>query len=157
MKWIYIILVIIVLFFISSKSVFSHCEIPCGIYNDELRIHMIEEHITTIKKSMVLILRLSKDKKMNYNQIVRWINNKEVHSNYIQQIVYQYFMAQRIKPVSKEKSSLYYKYINQITILHKIIVNAMKAKQTNDLTVVEELKSLLKDFASQYFGDKKKR
>jgi nickel superoxide dismutase len=28
------------------------CEIPCGIYDDEMRINMIAEHITTIEKSV---------------------------------------------------------------------------------------------------------
>ena len=40
-------------------SVQAHCQIPCGIYGDEMRFQMLEEHITTIEKSMKLIGELS--------------------------------------------------------------------------------------------------
>ncbi|MDY6932765.1 MAG: superoxide dismutase [Ni] [Spirochaetota bacterium] len=132
-----------------------HCEVPCGIYDDEMRIHMLKEHIRTIRKSMVSIMDLSKEKKKNYNQIVRWINNKETHANYIQDIVYQYFMAQRIKPVKSSDKTLYNKYINQITLLHRMIVYAMKVKQTNDIKYVEELTKLVHEFQGIYFSNKR--
>ena len=32
---------------LSSQSAFSHCEIPCGIYGDKMRVDMIEENIRT--------------------------------------------------------------------------------------------------------------
>ena len=35
-----------------AAPAFAHCEIPCGIYDDEMRLKMIAEHITTIEKSM---------------------------------------------------------------------------------------------------------
>ena len=31
-----------------GNNLFAHCEVPCGIYNDELRIAMLYEDITTI-------------------------------------------------------------------------------------------------------------
>ena len=44
-----------------SLSAFGHCEIPCGIYDDEMRIEMISEHIGTIEKSMNEIMHLQKE------------------------------------------------------------------------------------------------
>ena len=41
-----------------ATHAWAHCEIPCGIYDDHMRIHMIEEHITTIEKSMQQIVVL---------------------------------------------------------------------------------------------------
>ena len=35
-----------------SSAVMSHCEIPCGIYDDAMRIRMMAEDIATIEKSM---------------------------------------------------------------------------------------------------------
>jgi nickel superoxide dismutase len=43
-------------------TAFAHCEIPCGIYDDHARIHMILEHVTTIEKSMNQITAISKEK-----------------------------------------------------------------------------------------------
>ena len=56
-----------------SLRVSSHCEIPCGIYDDEMRINMIAENITTVEKSMKQIIELSGQDKQNMKQIVRWV------------------------------------------------------------------------------------
>ena len=85
---------LIVTFFlvqIWSTLVFAHCEIPCGIYNDKLRINLLNEHITTIGKSMTQIMEYSKDGNKNYNQLIRWVNNKEEHANQFQDIITQYY------------------------------------------------------------------
>ncbi len=42
-----------------TSMVYSHCQIPCGIYGDPARFDMLAEHITTIEKSMKQITDLS--------------------------------------------------------------------------------------------------
>ena len=128
-----------------ASSAFAHCEIPCGIYDDELRVKQIAEHATTIEKSMKEIVALSKGSPVNYNQLVRWISNKEDHATEVQHIISQYFMTQRIKPDQE-------KYAEKLTILHKMLLAAMKCKQTTDLSYVNQLRSLLKEFEILYFG-----
>lgn len=135
-----------------TSMVYSHCQIPCGIYGDPARFDMIAENITTIQKSMTQILELSKEDKPNMNQIVRWVGNKEKHTDELSHIVTYYFMAQRIKPVDPDKSDNYEKYIKKLTLLHEMLVYSMKAKQTTDLTNVEKLRSLLTKFQTEYFG-----
>ena len=133
-----------------ASMVYSHCQIPCGIYDDKARISMISEHIDTIEKSMKQITELSTKSEKNFNQIVRWVQNKENHADYMQEIISQYFMAQRLK-ITNEKDE---KSIKQLILLHEMLVLAMKAKQTTDLGVVKRLKSLLDDFRISYFGEK---
>lgn len=123
----------------------AHCEIPCGIYDDQVRADLIGEHLATIEKSMKEILELSRENPVNYNQLVRWVSNKEKHANEIQFIVSQYFMTQRIKPEDK-------KYSEKLTLLHKMLISAMKCKQTTDIAQVNTLRSLLKEFETLYFG-----
>jgi len=127
----------------TASTALSHCEIPCGIYDDHMRVHMIEEHITTIEKSMKQITSLQKEKPINYNQLVRWIMNKEDHANKLQEIVTQYFMTQRIKMDTKN-------YEKKVTLLHQMLVYAMKCKQTTDLSNTQKLRSLLKQFEDLY-------
>ena len=136
---------------------FPHCEIPCGIYGDETRFTMIEEDITTVEKSMKLIVELSKAGEKNYNQIVRWIDNKEKHANLIQETVSQYFMTQRIKPADVTNQAEYKKYMEQLTLLHEMLIYAMKAKQTTDLANVEKLRALVSSFKTSCFGAKDKK
>jgi nickel superoxide dismutase len=136
---------------------FSHCEIPCGIYGDETRFTMLEEDITTVEKSMKLIVELSKAGEKNYNQIVRWVDNKEKHANLIQETVSQYFMTQRIKPADENNQTEYKKYMKELKLLHEMLIYAMKTKQTTDLANVEKLRALVSSFKMSYFGSKDKK
>jgi nickel superoxide dismutase len=135
---------------------YAHCEIPCGIYNDDLRIELLREHIQTIEKSMIQIVELSKSNPVDYNQLVRWIENKEEHANQLQEIVSQYFMTQRVKGADPKDGAAYEKYVAQLSLLHAMLVQAMKAKQTTDLEPVEKLKTLTGEFYEAYFGKAEK-
>ena len=135
-----------------AAPAFAHCEIPCGIYDDEMRIASIAEHITTIEKSMNQIEELSKQEPLNYNQIVRWVQNKDDHASELQHIVSQYFMTQRLKPVGMVNKDAYAAYSQQLTLLHEMLYYSMKAKQTTDKENVEKLRSLLSEFKTAYFG-----
>jgi nickel superoxide dismutase len=125
----------------------AHCQIPCGIYDDQLRAQLIAEHATTIEKSMKQIMELSKatPSPKNYNQLMRWISNKEEHAAKVQDIVTAYFMTQRIKPGQD-------KYAEKVILLHKMLLTAMKCKQTTDIAHVEALQAHLKEFEKLYFG-----
>ncbi|MDB4303266.1 superoxide dismutase, Ni [Desulfosarcina sp.] len=146
------ILLVVFTLLIIPQLVGAHCEIPCGIYDDEARADLIAEHIGTVEKSMNEITRLSAEEKLDNNQIVRWITNKDAHATKIQDIVWQYFMAQRIKPVDESDIESYAKYVNELTLLHQISVQAMKAKQTTDMAPVNEMKALLAAFKKSYFA-----
>ena len=128
-----------------AEEVRAHCEIPCGIYDDQLRADLIAEHSTTIEKSMKKIVELSKQNPVNYNQLVRWVSNKEKHADEIQHIVTQYFMTQRIKPDAN-------KYSDKLAVLHKMLIYAMKCKQSTDVAHVSTLRSLTKEFEILYLG-----
>ena len=134
-----------------SSIVYSHCQIPCGIYGDPTRFDIMAEHITTIEKSMMQITELSKQESPNMNQIVRWVNNKENHCDQLSHIVTYYFMAQRIKPTDKSQGRAYQEYIRKLTLLHEILVYSMKAKQTTELSCIEKLRMLLTEFRTVYF------
>ncbi len=155
-KIIFISSIVLLFLILSPCALLAHCEIPCGIYDDQMRIKMIEEDITTIEKSMDQIEKLSKKKNKNMNQIVRWIINKENHCDYLGDIVTQYFMAQRINPVDASDSDEYKKYIENITLLHKMLYHATKAKQSTDQRYVKALRTLLKSFEKAYFAGETK-
>jgi len=123
----------------------AHCEIPCGIYDDEARITMLLEHVATIEKSMNQITAIEKEKEHNPNQLVRWVMNKEKHADELQEIVSQYFMTQRIKPDTKA-------YEKKLTLLHQMLVYAMKCKQTTDLANTAKLTGLIQEFRELYFA-----
>jgi len=131
----------------------AHCQIPCGIYDDELRVQLMEEHVTTIEKSMRQIVELGGAETPNPNQLVRWVVNKEQHAQELQDIVTAYFMAQRIKAPDTMEGDAWNEYVTRLTLLHRIQVEAMKAKQTTDLAHVEALRALIAKFRTAYFGE----
>lgn len=138
---------------LSSFQSKAHCEIPCGIYGDSVRITLIYEHIETVEKSMNMINELSSQANPDYNQLVRWVVNKEEHAKKIQDIVSQYFLHQRIKPVDPSDEEAYAKYQKQLEVLHHILVFAMKSKQSTDLNVIDTLREKVGNFESIYFHD----
>ncbi len=135
------------------KTAYSHCEVPCGIYHDELRVQMLKEHFQTIEKAMNSIAELQAAEEVNYNQLVRWINTKEHHANLIQEIAEQYFLTQRVKFAEPSDEEKYEKYITQLTSMHQLIVFAMKSKQTIDTSNVDKMKEALETFEKSYFGE----
>ena len=144
----------------AAGPAFAHCQIPCGIYDDELRFNLLEEHITTIEKSMKVINESMEqfadhesDAGTHVNQIVRWVVNKENHADAFSELVVEYFLTQRIKPLEGgEDAKAQAAYVKKLTLLHEMKVYAMKAKQTTDLAHVEKLKSLVAQFRTAYFG-----
>lgn len=132
----------------AASSAFAHCEVPCGIYDDELRVKKIEEDILLLEKASSEIQALSKEPGKNMNQLVRWVRNKEAHADDIREIAVQYFLAQRIKPESP-------KYAEQMALLHGMILQAVKAKQTTDPAAAAQLRELVQKFRASYFESAK--
>jgi nickel superoxide dismutase len=131
---------------------YSHCQIPCGIYDDAARFAEIAENVTTIEKSITQLTELSKESVPNYNQIVRWVENKEKHADDTSHIITYYFMAQRIKPAEKTDSAAYDDYVKKLTLLHQMLIECMKAKQTTDPATVARLRAQLAEFEQLYLG-----
>jgi len=122
----------------------AHCQIPCGIYGDEARFDTMLEHTHTITKSMTEIKKLSGDS-ASANQLARWVQNKEAHAQMIQDIVAEYFLAQRVKDSQAD-------YTERLKLSHKIIVLAMKTKQSTDLAYANGLADAIKAFQAVYFA-----
>lgn len=130
--------------------VLAHCEIPCGIYGDDGRFSAIMEDVTTIEKSMKQINELSAEGTKNFNQIVRWVNNKEKHADHIREVVSQYFLAQRIKEPAEGDEAGMKAYTAKLVKLHQIIRVAMKCKQTTDVKNAQQLHDLIHEFQKLY-------
>jgi len=133
---------------------FAHCQMPCGIYGDQMRFDMIEESLQTIEKGMAQINELGgANGTTNYNQIVRWVSTKEEHAAMIQDIVSDYFLTQRIKPVDKGAAG-YDDYVSSVTLCQTLLVQAMKCRQTTDAANAAALRATLGAFHDLYFKDK---
>jgi len=137
-------LLTILLFTTLAPSAFSHCQIPCGIYDDHARVKLMLEHVVTIEKSMKLINELAgKTDAQSLNQQVRWVMNKEEHAEKIIRIMSDYFLTQRVKPDQK-------RYGKRLEEHHAVMLLAMKAKQTVDAEVAAELREAIQKLEDYY-------
>ena len=149
-----IIAITIIIAAFGLNNIHAHCQVPCGIYDDAVRIIQLREHVTTIEKAMNQIDQLTNDESsaQNMNQLIRWINTKEEHATFIQSIIADYFLAQRIKH-KKNNEPGRQQYVDQTLLLQQIIVAAMKSKQSIDKSGPESVSILLNQFVELYFDE----
>lgn len=137
---------------VSTGLARAHCQIPCGIYGDDTQFDLMAEHVATIEKSMKLVVQLQSAEKLDGNQLVRWVGNKDLHADKLSEIVTFYFMAQRLKPVPETDTKAHAEYLKKLELLHQILVETMKSKQTTDLAHVAKLRELIEQFRVLYLG-----
>ncbi|MDB4354182.1 superoxide dismutase, Ni [Akkermansiaceae bacterium] len=121
---------------LAPATVSAHCQVPCGIFDNNNIIGKLHTDFETIEKASLQINELSKDS-ANAHQLTRWIMQKESHAQSIQETVTNYFLAQRIKLAEAESDKE--SYLKKLTTCHKVIIAAMKCKQTTDAAAVKTL------------------
>ncbi len=135
----------------SPVKLAPHCEVPCGIYADQMRFEQMLEDTATIAKAIASINEFADGLGENppdaksLNQFSRWVTTKENHATNTQHIVAQYFLTQRIKSDHKD-------YTGQLATAHRVMVAAMKCKQDADPATAEALKKAIYDLYRAYEG-----
>lgn len=128
----------------------AHCQVPCGIFDAELKFGELEQHVETIAKAGDQIRELSAKKELTANdhqQLVRWVTNKESHAQKIIDEAANYFLAQRIKPGQDH-------YAEKLELLHHIMIHAMKTKQSIEAEAHEKLSKKIAAFKELYLDHK---
>ncbi len=129
---------------LSTGVAHSHCQLPCGIYDDHARVHSMLEDADTIQKTVILIKDNSgKNDPQSNNQLVRSIANKESHAQSIIETISDYFLTQRVKPSQDD-------YTERLKKHHAVIIASMKAKQNSDLQHVDDLKATIVELEEYY-------
>lgn len=135
---------VIIITLISIQPLSAHCQIPCGIYDDHLRLMSMLEDAETIQKSMKMIDELAgKVDVQSQNQLVRWVMNKEKHAQNIISTISDYYLTQRVKQNQKD-------YLIRLENHHKVIIDAMKTKQKIDIDLVNNLRESIKALEKYY-------
>jgi nickel superoxide dismutase len=132
----------------------AHCEIPCGIYDDHARIDQMLEDATTIAKAVSRIDALAGQRDPQaLNQAARWIAAKEEHATRVQHTIGQYFLTQRVKPAGRGTPG-WDEYVTRLVRHHRVMVAAMKTKQSVDQQNVQDLREAIEAIAAYYPGAK---
>ena len=131
----------------TASIAMAHCQVPCGIYGDQLRFEQMLEDEHTISKAQLQINELAGGERsaQSINQAVRWVKTKEEHAAKIQETIASYFLAQRIKPGTDG-------YSKKLMAAHAVIIAAMKCKQSADPETAKALEKSIFDLYRAYEG-----
>jgi nickel superoxide dismutase len=132
-----------------SRALLGHCQIPCGIYHDDLTFQKMYEQIETLSKAVAAIEANHHDKDLDLNQFIRWVLNKDHQADDFAAVVSTYFLQQRILEDHPQRDLL-------LRQAHDLLRISMKVKQTVDSKLVDQLQSTLKTFESTYQSTKPK-
>ncbi len=122
----------------------AHCQVPCGIYDDHMRVKTMLEDVATTEKAVKMMEQLSaKSDIQSQNQMVRWVMTKEQHAQKVIDTISDYFLTQRVKPKQVD-------YPTRLAKHHKVILAAMKVKQQADMTAVTALHDSVMALAPYY-------
>lgn len=127
-----------------SPNTYSHCQIPCGIYDDHARVKSMLEDVATTRRAAYMITELTKKSDaQSSNQVVRWVMSKENHAQNIISTISDYFLTQRVKSNQKD-------YVERLKKHHSVIVLAMKVKQNVDITYIDNLEESIESLLPFY-------
>lgn len=130
----------------STSSLNGHCQVPCGIFDDEVKFSELKQNVETIAKAGKLIREISAQKSLSAKdkqQLIRWTIQKESHAQKIVDTAADYFLAQRIKTDAEH-------YDDKMKLLHHIIIYSMKSKQSVEYETYEALDKKIAAFEELY-------
>ncbi len=132
----------------------AHCQVPCGIYDDEGRIQAMKEDVATITKAIAQINELTESmadgpSSQAINQSIRWVQTKEDHASKIIETVSLYFLTQKVKPVAAGADG-YQQYLKALADHHAVMRAAMTAKQKTDPAAASALEAAVTQLGTHY-------
>lgn len=121
----------------------AHCQLPCGIYHDDLKFAQLDECIQTIKKAIDEIKANGGGSALENNQLVRSVNLKDEYADKIAHMMSFYFLQQRMS--SSEKN-----FAPMLCKAFEILKMSAQVKSSVDVTLVNELQSSIASFKKLY-------
>lgn len=141
---IFVLLCAMILVLAAPSFVSAHCQVPCGIYDDNARVTSMLEDVATIQKAVKLLEELAgKTDVQSKQQFVRWVTTKEAHAQKIISTIADYFLTQRVKATQED-------YVQRLKDHHAVIVGAMKAKQNASMESADALEKAVQVLLKYY-------
>ncbi len=109
-----------------QSLIFSHCQMPCGIYHDDMVFDQIDQYIETTAKGITILQDSKFSTTQNRNEFMRWVMQKENSSNEVANLLVTYFLQQKIKPDEEDTAK-------RVISAHKMLFWLVQIKQSSDL------------------------
>ena len=129
----------------------AHCQVPCGIFDDPVRVTLLKEDAATVRKAMVQINELSTSvsggEALALNQATRWVLTKDEAAGTLLTTVSEYMLCPRVKKELFEKNE---EYLEALAAHHGVLAAAVKTKQVVDAAACDALDHAIADLAPMY-------
>lgn len=109
----------------------AHCQMPCGIYHDEMVFDQIDQFIETTVKAISVLNDNPFSNVQQHNEFVRWIMQKEKGATETAELILTYFLQQKIKPNEEDTAK-------RVISAHLLLFYLVQIKQTVDLKIVND-------------------
>lgn len=109
----------------------AHCQMPCGIYHDNMVYDQIDQYAETMYKAVSEIKENKFQTPAERNQLVRWVFQKDIQSDEIASLICTYFLQQKIKPGEEDT-------VKKTLAAEKMLFLIVQIKQNVDLKLVYE-------------------
>lgn len=109
----------------------AHCQLPCGVYHDDLVFDQIDQYIETMYKGVTVITDSKFATVADRNETIRWVLQKDKASDEAAHTIMTYFLQQKIKPGEADTEK-------KVISAHKLLFLLVKIKQNVDRSIVLE-------------------
>lgn len=109
----------------------SHCQMPCGIYHDDMVYDQIDQYVETMYKGISVLSNSKFSDAKERNEYIRWVILKEKASDEVASLLTQYFLQQKIKVGEADTPK-------RLTAVHNLLTDLVVIKQNVDLKFVED-------------------
>lgn len=120
---------IICALFLCSGQLLGHCQMPCGIYHDDMVYDLIDQYVETMYKGVSVLNNSKFSTTKEKNEFIRWVMEKEKASDQTAKLITEYFLQQKIKTGEADT-------VKRLVSAHKLLFLAMTIKQNTDLEFV---------------------
>lgn len=116
---------------LSNGSLIAHCQMPCGIYHDDMVYDQIDQFVETVYKGITVLNESKFATVREKNEFVRWVVQKENCCDEAADLITTYFLQQKIKPGEADTNT-------RLICAHKLLFMLVAIKQNTDLEVVKQ-------------------
>jgi nickel superoxide dismutase len=119
------------LMLLSQSNLSAHCQMPCGIYHDDMVYDQIDQFVETVYKGISVLNESKFATVKDRNEFARWVAEKESSCCETANLITVYFLQQKIKPGEDDT-------VKRLTSAHKLLFLLVAIKQNPDLEYVKQ-------------------
>ncbi|MBS4169038.1 superoxide dismutase [Ni] [Parachlamydia sp. AcF125] len=122
-----------------GTSLYSHCQMPCGVYHDNMIYDQIDQYVETMAKGITVLTDNKFTTLHDKNEFMRWVMTKEMESNKVAELVTTYFLQQKIKPDEEDSAK-------KAEMAHRLLFLLVGIKQNIDMKMVKNFQEQWEKF-----------